>query len=336
MRNIGVDLHTTQITVCYLKTDERREEKTYRLEELSEFLSGLEATDRVAVEATGNSRWFVNQIKELVERVVIVNPHGFEVIKKSVNKTDRNDARNLARFLAAGLLPEVRSKSEECERVGSLNETRNKLVRLRTSFMNKIHALAVSKGRKLKKESLTSERGLKRVLGDEWAPVERIEMEIITGEIRHLKESIKKLDKAIETEAAKMKGNRNLVSITGIGSRSAGELLSDIGSVEAFSSADKLASYFGIVPRVANSNETIRTGRITKRGNKTGRTTLVQCTLVAIRHSPYFKNYYERLKARRGHGKAKIATARKFLTLIYNTLSNDWVFADFKNFELAE
>lgn len=336
MRHIGVDLHTTQITVCYLKEGAKQEEKRYRLEELSGFLSGLKKTDEVAVEATGNSRWFVNQVKELVAKVVIVDPRAFEVIKKSVNKTDRNDARNLARFLAAGLLPEVRSKSEEAERVGSLNETRNKLVRLKTSFLNKIHALAVSKGRKLKKESLGSEKGLKRVLENEWSEVERVELEIIAGEIRHLKESIKKLDKAIEQEAAKMKGYRNLVSITGIGSRSAGVLLSVIGEVKDFPTADKLAAYFGIVPRVANSNETVRTGRITKRGNKTGRTTLVQCTLAAIRCNPYLKNYYDQVKARRGHGKAKIATARKYLTLIYNTLSNDWVFADFRNFELAE
>lgn len=234
--------------------------------------------------------------------MVIVNPAAFEVIKKLVNKTDRNDARNLARFLAAGLLPEVREKSEEAERVGSLNETRNKLVRLKTSFFCKIHALAVSKGRKLKKESLASEKGLKRVLADEWTEVERIELEIIAGVIRHLKESIKKLDKAIEIQAEKMKGYRNLVSITGIGSRSAGVLLSVIGEVKDFATADKLAAYFGIVPRVANSNETLRTGRITKRGNKTGRTTLVQCTLVAIRLNPYLKTYYEQVKARRGHG----------------------------------
>ncbi len=124
MRNIGVDLHTTQITVCYLKRDGTQQEKSYRLEELSGFVRGLKKTDAVAVEATGNSRWFVNQVKERVGKIVIVNPQAFEVVKKSVNKTDRNDARNLAKFLAAGLLPEVRGKSEEAERVGSLNETR--------------------------------------------------------------------------------------------------------------------------------------------------------------------------------------------------------------------
>jgi transposase len=86
-----------------------------------------------------------------------------------------------------------------------------------------------------------------------------------------------------------------------------------IGKVEDFADEEKLASYFGVVPVVKQSNETERHGRITRSGSKLGRTTLVQCTLVAIRHSPYLKQFYERTKARRGTGKAIIATARKFL-----------------------
>ncbi len=77
MRYIGVDLHTTQITVCYLKTDTTREVKTFRLEAMSEFVSSLESTDQIAVEATGNTRWFIAQVKELVASLVIVNPLGF-------------------------------------------------------------------------------------------------------------------------------------------------------------------------------------------------------------------------------------------------------------------
>jgi len=124
--------------------------------------------------------------------------------------------------------------------------------------------------------------------------------------------------------------------VTGIGERSAGVLLSVIGAVEDFETENKLASYFGIVPKVSNSADRVNHGRITKRGSKMGRTTLVQCTLVAIRHNSYLKKYYEQVKARRGHGKAKIAAARKYLGIIYNTLKNNWVFADFNNFELAE
>jgi hypothetical protein len=48
------------------------------------------------------------------------------------------------------------------------------------------------------------------------------------------------------------------------------------------------------------------------------------------------KEYYERIKQRRGHGKAKIALARKYLGIIYDTLQNEWVFEDFNNFVLAK
>lgn len=140
----------------------------------------------------------------------------------------------------------------------------------------------------------------------------------------------------LEAEAEKLAGFENLISVTGIGARSAGVLLSVIGEVEDFADENKLASYFGIVPKIANSNEKVNHGRITKRGNKAGRTTLGQCTLVAIRYNSYLKKYYEQVKERRGHGKAKIAAARKYLGVIYNTLKNNWVFADFNNFELAE
>jgi len=336
MRFIGVDLHTTQITVCYLKAEEDFEIRKYQLIEMEKFVNTLEAGDEIAVEATGNTRWFAEQVASTARRVVVVNPRQFEVVKNSCKKTDKNDALNLARFLKADLLPEVRAKGEAAERVQSLVNTRTKLVRVKTSLINKIHALYVSNGRKLKKTSLASDKGLEKVLLSEWSAVERIELEIIIEQIRSLKVSIKKLDKAIEAESGKLKGFESLVSMSGIGSLSAGILLSVIGNIKDFATADKLASYFGIVPRVSNSNETVKTGRITKRGNRTGRTTLVQCSLAAIKKNEYLKKYYDGVKARRGHGKAKIALARKYLTIIYNTLSNNWVFADFNNFELAE
>lgn len=132
------------------------------------------------------------------------------------------------------------------------------------------------------------------------------------------------------------KGIEFLPSVTGIGSGSSGVLLSVIGEVEDFADENKLAAYFGIVPTVKNSNERVNHGRITKRGSKTGRTTLVQCTLAAMRYNSCLKKYCEQVKARRGQGKAKIAATRKFLGIISNTLKSNWVLADFNNFVLAE
>lgn len=336
MRYIGVDLHTTQITVCYLTETGKILNRRYGLEQLSEFCADLKDSDQVAVEATGNTAWFVAQVRGLVSRVVIVNPAQFQVIRRSVKKTDRNDAVALARFLKADLLPEVREKSEAAQRVQSLNQTRADLVQTRTRLINKIHGLLVSRGRREKRERLTTPSGLQRVINQEWSKSERLELEVVASQIKSLNEGIKQLDRAIEEMGEQLNGFENLVSIKGIGKRSAAILLSVIGAVEDFESADKLASYFGIVPRVANSNETVKTGRIHKRGSKTGRTTLVQCTLVALRYSEYLQKHYAQVKERRGAGKAIIAAARKFLGIIYNTLKEKWVFVDFGNFVLAE
>jgi len=57
-----------------------------------------------------------------------------------------------------------------------------------------------------------------------------------------------------------------------------------------------------------------------------------QCALIAVGYSPYLFEYYQRVAARRGPGKAIIALARKFLGVIYHTLKNNWAFEDFPRF----
>lgn len=336
MRSIGVDLHSNSLTACYLNEDGQEQLRTVSLKELASFKQSLCPDDELAVEATGNVRWFVEQIRPLVSRLVIVNPSQFEVIRKSVKKTDRHDARALAKFLQKDLLPESRLKEKGAAQMESLCQTRQKLVQLRTSLINKIHALHRARGIESKKSEFSSEKGLKAALEREWDVLERVEIEVSVGQIRSLNEGIKKLEKQIAESGREMEGHQNLTSIKGIGERSAAILLSVIGDVKDFEGEEKLASYFGIVPRVSNSNETVNHGRITKRGSKLGRTTLVQCTLVAIKYSDYLRSYYTKKKSQKGSGKAIIATARKFLGIIYRTLKNNWVFADFPNFVLAE
>ena len=132
-----------------------------------------------------------------------------------------------------------------------------------------------------------------------------------------------------------MAGHENLISIKGIGPVSAAVLLSAIGNIEDFQDPGKLAAYLGLVPRIQNSNETERSGHITKQGNKLARTALVQCALVAKKYSPYLQQFHRRIQRRCGGGKANIALARKLLGVIYHTLKNNWVFEDFPNFVLA-
>jgi transposase len=295
-----------------------------------------EATDEVAVEVTGNTRLFYEAVMPHVARVVVVDPNQFRVISHSVKKTDPNDARNLALYLAKGLLPEVRMKEKPQAEVASLTQTRDRLVKLRTALKNKVNNLLSARGIELEKEDLSSNKGLCRVLEQPLEGLAQVEREIIVEQIHSLNQSIARLQGVIEEAGSKLQGYGNLTSIKGIGSLGASILLSVIGNVNDFPEEGKLAAYFGIVPRVQNSNETEHSGRITKRGTKLGRTTLVQCALIAKRYSPYLARFYERIRARRGTGKAIIALARKFLGIIYYTLKNQWIFEDFPNFVLTE
>ncbi len=331
MRHLGVDLHKRQFHVCYL-SDGRCEHREFKMAELPVFLSTLETEDHVAVEVTGNTRYFVNEIESSVRRVVVVNPRQFRVIEDSIKKTDHNDAELLARFLSFdGLLPEVKLPEESASQLRSLAHTRSKFVQLRTALKNKIHGILNFHGVLLKREALSSEKGLRRALSAEGlSDSARFEVEILVEQICSLNASIKKIDAELEERGKSLKGHRNITSIKGIGNKSASILLSVIGDVSNFPSRKQLDSYFGIVPKVRNSGDTVRHGHISKQGSKLGRTTLVQCTLVAIKYSPYLRSYYERLKSKKGSGKAIIATARKLLGTIYLLLSEDLMFEDFE------
>lgn len=330
MRYLGVDLHKRQFTVCYY-ADGQNTHCEYSLEEMPVFIRTLLPSDQLAVEATGNTRYFVKSIEQHVAKVVVVNPRQFRVIEDSIKKTDHNDAGLLAQFLSFdGLLPEVTMPEEEASQLKSLANTRNKLVQLRTALKNKIHGILNFHGIVMKREAFSSEKGLMRALSAEGLTKgARFEVEILVEQIRSLNESIKKIDGELTERGKNLKGHRNLTSIKGIGDKSAAILLSVIGDIKNFPDRKKLDAYFGMTPKVRNSGDTIRQGHISKQGSKLGRTTLVQCTLVSLRYSPYLRDFYERLKYKKGSGKAIIATARKLLGIIYLVLNEDLMFEDF-------
>jgi len=335
-RYIGIDLHRNRFTVCTMAENGRTYHRTVEIGHLVSFAATLRSDDEVAVEMTTNTRLFKNSIEPHVARVVVVDPWKFKVISESVKKTDKHDAEQLAFFLSKNMLPELRMKDRDREKLHSLCQTRDKLVKQRTQLKNKINNVLASYAILLKREELSSDKALRRVLAMDIDPVVNLELKVLVDQIRSLNQSICELDHAITDEGSKYEEHKILKSIKGIGDKGASILLSIIGDVNDFDSSKKLASYFGIVPRVSNSNETSRSGRITKKGTKLGRTTLVQCGLIAKRYSPYLFAYHDRVKQRRGGGKANIAVARKLLEIVYQALTNRWVFTDFPNFRYVE
>lgn len=124
----------------------------------------------------------------------IGNPSQFDVIRKSVSKTDKNDAQALAFYLSKDMLPICRRKTKSYQRVASLSQTRDKFVKSRTYFMNKVHGLLNSFGIKLKKESLSTNKGLNKLLENKIDKSGKFELEMLVQQIHSLSDSIKQLD----------------------------------------------------------------------------------------------------------------------------------------------
>lgn len=333
MRFIGVDLHKSMFLVCILENDTTNFHR-YKIDEIDKFVETLSPEDHLSIEATGNTNYFVSKIQDKLDKVVVVNPSQFKMISRSMKKTDKQDAELLAFYLQKDMLPEVRMTKEQQSQLKSMSSTRDKLVKARSVLKNKIHNILNYHGIQSKKEDYSSNKKLNQVLSYKLNEATMFELGIIVDEIKHLNENIKKLEDKMTSLGSKLKGFENITSIKGIGSKSATILLSIIGNINDFQDEKKLAAYMGMVPRVSQSNDTIHHGRITKQGSKLGRTTLVQCTLIAKKYSPYLKDFYERIKKKRGSGKAIIATARKLLGIIFKTLKNNWIFEDFPNFVL--
>ena len=257
-RHIGIDLHRNRFTCCLRLENGRKYLSEWKVEDLPRFVKKLRPNDEIAVEVTGNTRLFYDAVAPYVRRVAAVDPNQFQVISHSVKKTDPNDARNLALYLEKDLLPEVRvrMKDKTQAQLASMMQTRDTLVKLRTSLKNKVNNILSAHGINLEKEALSSQKQLQEILVLQFDPMVKLELEVIIEEMRSLNQRIAKLEKAIADEGSKLEGHKNLTSIKGIGPLSGSILLSVIGDIDDFEDEGKLAVYFGIVPRIPHSNET--------------------------------------------------------------------------------
>jgi len=101
------------------------------------FARSLAATDRVALEVTGNAAEIARIIRPHVADVIVVSPHD-TAIGRARAKTDRLDARTLAKLLAAGELDAVWMPDEDTRAMRRRLSQRSQLVRARTRAKNEI------------------------------------------------------------------------------------------------------------------------------------------------------------------------------------------------------
>jgi transposase len=325
-RAIGLDVHRDFCEVAIVEDGELRSAGRIATtpEQLELFAQSLAPTDRVALEVSG-SAWEIERIlRPHVARVVVVSPADTG-IRQARAKTDRLDARTLARLLAAGELDGVWSPDEATRIMRRRLSRREQLVRARSRAKNEIHAVLV---RRLVGRPPVSD--LFGVKGREWLAGLRLpaeESETIAACMRHIEfldSEIAEVERLVAAEALDSAEIRRLMTVPGANVIGAATFLAAIGDIRRFPTSRKLVGYLGLDPRVYQSgSEPARGGRISKQGSPAARWALVEAAWSVVQQPGPLRAFYERLRARRGSKVAVVASARKLAVLFWCLLARE-------------
>lgn len=160
----------------------------------------------------------------------------------------------------------------------------------------------------------------KRSVGQHQGPVYALQVKYFCEDIRILRERLAEIDDDLRRQVEGHELATLLTTIDGIGPNTAARLVAELGDPAAWKSPAALASYVGVVPQLRHSGKrTPLHAGIGPLGNRRLRHALWMPVLGAVRHNPWLRHHYERLRERGKLAKvALIACMRKLLGAIYS------------------
>jgi transposase len=330
VRDIGLDVHRDFCEVAIAEGGEIRSagriETTPQALEL--FAQSLGRDDRVVLEVTGNA-WEVARIVEPhVARVIVVSP-GDTGIRQARAKTDRLDARTLAKLLAAGALEGLWMPDERTRALRRRLQRRSQLVKARTRAKNEVHGALIRRlVAKPKVSDLFGLAGRRWLEGLELPDEERETVDSALRQIDFLEAELQTAERVIAQDALLSVEMRRLMSVPGVNVITAATFWAAIGDVSRFGSTRRLVGYLGLDPRVRQSGPgPAKHGRISKQGSAPARYALVEAAWSVVRQPGPLRAFYERIRARRGHQVAIVASARKLACLFWCLLTREQDYA---------
>jgi transposase len=332
VRAVALDVHRDFCEVAIVAEGRLRSAGRIgaRPEALELFGQSLDRRDWVALEVTGNA-WEIARILEAhVARVIVVSPSDTG-IRQARAKTDRLDARALAKLLWAGQLDGVWTPDERIRAMRRRLARRSQLVRARTRAKNEVHAVLM---RCLKDRPPAAD--LFGVKGRRWLAEQQlsvVERETVASAVRQvdfLDTEIAEVEKLIAAEALGWPEVKRLITVPGVNVIVAATFVAAVGDIRRFPDRRKLTAYLGLDPRVRQSGAgPAAHGHISKQGSVSARHALVEACWSTVRQPGPIAGFYQRIKARRGHSIAIVASARKLACLFWCLLTRgeDYAFA---------
>ena len=320
----GLDVHKDFIQVCQVDREGRRR-KEFRLDGVADtieaFAQSLGPRDQVVLEATFHSWAIWRRLRPHAGRVVVANPLQVKAIAHARIKTDKIDAYILAQLLRTGFIPEVQMPEAETWELRQLVSHRRHLVKHRVALKNAIHGLLNRRLLHYEGSQLFNGPGRRWLAGLELEPAERFLLDNMLQLLEATEASVAAVDAQLLERASFQEEVKLLMTIPGVDVTVASGLVAAIGDISRFASPRKLASYFGLVPRVSQSAGRCFHGRITKSGNSGARHLAIEASHSLARSSSPLSATYHRLRRKRGHNVAVTALARKLVVVVWHLLT---------------
>jgi transposase len=289
---------------------------------------------RVAIEACGQASWVREVIEQLGHEAVVANARELEAVTGRSHRTDRQDARQLARLARADvelLKPvDLRGSSQQADLF--VIRARAALVEARTMLINFARGVTKLTGHRLPAAATHrfSERvcaAVPEALRPALLPLLKV-LDRITEELLGYDENVRALAEERYPET------RWLSQVPGVGTLTALTFVLTVSDPERFAHSRDVGPFLGLVPRRRQSGEQDPHLRISKCGDRYLRKLLVQCAHVVMgRFGPDCALRRWALEhasnSRAAKKRAVVALARKLAVLLHRLWRRGQVFQPF-------
>ena len=294
---------------------------------LKGLIRGLGSQKKLVIFEAGNQlKWIAKTLQEMEGvGIHVVHPNEIKWINQSSGKTDKIDARKLAHLGRGDMLPrKVHIVEGKIRELRELISARQRLQSKRVALINSIRGQMKQEGHSLPEKFFQSKHWGEKLKGIKIGEVQKLIVESFMESIDSLLMAEKKLTEKIG--AIRDKRIELLESIPSLGRLSSRVILSAVDDVGRFDSKKCVAKYGALTPRIYQSGGTTYLGRINRDGRQEVRRVLLQCAHVIVRMSSYgsrpLREFFERIRKRRGKKIAIVAVARKLLTIAYGVLKS--------------
>ena len=317
-----------------------RKNSCHRLEHapgaVREYLNGCEPGTPVAVEATGNWYWIIDEIEQAGLQPRLVHPRKAKLMMGLTNKTDKLDAQGLNRLQRNGTLPTVWIPPGPLRDLRELTRTRLVLVAQRTRLKNRLSATLAKYGTPAsecsdpygKRGRAELEKHLEGLPEQtRWVSGQLLaQLDFVSAQVKQLEQRLQEL---VEVTPEM----QWLLTLPGVGVILAATIALEIGEVERFPSAMHLASYSGTTPRVHASGGKVRYGPLRADVNRYLKWAFAEAAnSVAVNHlrcpERHVSQLYRRLRQKKGHPKAIGAVARHLAEAAFHVLRGKQMYQD--------